>query len=441
MLGSFVTVASLSQVVYILNPDNVKVLFPDSEHSQVPNFPSCVDRHSPFIPGSVGYDFDEEYGQHSGPKHFIRALLNSSLVSQSVHRSRFIYINLNCMYRLLLAATHNMEGEVAKSECHSNMKCPFETIQTFLSVVMRSPRWLKNAGRDFIIYAPHPLQLQPWSGVKTCKEANFRPILVVPEQIRCLEKHTYDMLIHETIIAPYHSYYSHYDNWNAVNDRKYLLTAHAGCVGNGMRGKIFSSILEHAVTKQPLSISCRSQLNESEYAKVLFASKFCLILPGDTQSSKRLSDVVLSGCIPTFVGPPFHTLPFSDAVAYEDAALFFHVNNHTWYESTDPQQRGFLECDVMSPKCWFDTALLRKGLLYHVNEVADIVPLLESMLDADILRLRAGLSHSKPAFIFSDTFRVTGDLSAEGQIMASLLQISKAAAAKKAIQQLLRTVT
>ena len=38
-------------------------------------------------------------------------------------------------------------------------------------------------------------------------------------------------------------------------------------------------------------------------------SKFCLMLPGDSQTSRRLPEAVMSGCVPVFMGPPFHSMP------------------------------------------------------------------------------------------------------------------------------------
>ena len=35
------------------------------------------------------------------------------------------------------------------------------------------------------------------------------------------------------------------------------------------------------------------------------------------QSSRRVSEVILSGCIPVFLGPPFHTLPLAELVNYQ----------------------------------------------------------------------------------------------------------------------------
>ncbi len=43
-------------------------------------------------------------------------------------------------------------------------------------------------------------------------------------------------------------------------------------------------------------------------------SVFCLIMPGNSQSSQRLTEAFIAGCIPVFLGPPWHTLPFSTEV-------------------------------------------------------------------------------------------------------------------------------
>lgn len=44
------------------------------------------------------------------------------------------------------------------------------------------------------------------------------------------------------------------------------------------------------------------------------SSTFCLILPGNSQSSQRLTEAFLAGCIPVFLGPPWHSLPLTQKV-------------------------------------------------------------------------------------------------------------------------------
>ena len=53
---------------------------------------------------------------------------------------------------------------------------------------------------------------------------------------------------------------------------------------------------------------------------------FCFLLPGDTASSRRLSDIMMAGCIPVFLGAPWHAMPFAGEVHYKDFALFFQLH-------------------------------------------------------------------------------------------------------------------
>jgi hypothetical protein len=47
------------------------------------------------------------------------------------------------------------------------------------------------------------------------------------------------------------------------------------------------------------------------------SSEFCLIMPGNSQSSQRLTEAFLTGCIPVFIGPPWHALPLRQKVALQ----------------------------------------------------------------------------------------------------------------------------
>ena len=55
-------------------------------------------------------------------------------------------------------------------------------------------------------------------------------------------------------------------------------------------------------------------------------SVFCLLLPGDTASSSRLTEAVLAGCIPVFLGPPWHAQPLAARLRYPDLSLFFQLD-------------------------------------------------------------------------------------------------------------------
>jgi hypothetical protein len=70
-------------------------------------------------------------------------------------------------------------------------------------------------------------------------------------------------------------------------------------------------------------------------------SKYCAVFaPGDRQSSVELGLAVRRGCIPVFLGPPFHAMPMAAnsargakdellGIEYAKFALFLHVVDHT----------------------------------------------------------------------------------------------------------------
>ena len=71
----------------------------------------------------------------------------------------------------------------------------------------------------------------------------------------------------------------------------------------------------------------RMQMPYEELQAHMHRSIFCLLPPGGTASSRRLTDVVLSGCIPVFIGPPWHAMPLARHLDYTAFAVF--VNAHS----------------------------------------------------------------------------------------------------------------
>ena len=55
---------------------------------------------------------------------------------------------------------------------------------------------------------------------------------------------------------------------------------------------------------------------------------FCLVLPGDSASARRTSEIFMAGCIPVFLGPPFGSMPLADSINYKASSLFFNVSEY-----------------------------------------------------------------------------------------------------------------
>ena len=69
-----------------------------------------------------------------------------------------------------------------------------------------------------------------------------------------------------------------------------------------------------------------AQVSYSQVMLEMRRTVFCFLLPGDTASSRRLSDIMMAGCIPVFLGAPWHAMPFADELRYKDFALFFQLH-------------------------------------------------------------------------------------------------------------------
>ena len=52
---------------------------------------------------------------------------------------------------------------------------------------------------------------------------------------------------------------------------------------------------------------------------------FCLSMPGDSASTRRLSETIMAGCIPVFLGPPYASMPMAGDVRYRDIGVFFNI--------------------------------------------------------------------------------------------------------------------
>ena len=69
------------------------------------------------------------------------------------------------------------------------------------------------------------------------------------------------------------------------------------------------------------------QMPYEELQAQMHRSTFCLLPPGGTASSRRLTDVVLSGCIPVFIGPPWHAMPLARHLDYTTFAVFVNARS------------------------------------------------------------------------------------------------------------------
>jgi hypothetical protein len=89
-------------------------------------------------------------------------------------------------------------------------------------------------------------------------------------------------------------------------------------------------------------------MDHAAMMRKLESAVFCPVIAGDTQSSRRLTEVVLAGCIPLFIGPPFHTLPMAADVDYTAFSVGGWVGEGGWVGGL----AGLAGCNGMEVLCF-----------------------------------------------------------------------------------------
>lgn len=85
-------------------------------------------------------------------------------------------------------------------------------------------------------------------------------------------------------------------------------------IGNRLR--FFVTKEFNRLNRTDVKVLCRSHLTQDELLSQLASTKYCLVLPGDSPSARRLSDVIAAGCIPVMIGPPFNELAWAQQLNY-----------------------------------------------------------------------------------------------------------------------------
>ena len=135
-------------------------------------------------------------------------------------------------------------------------------------------------------------------------------------------------------------------------DRDILIYFRGGCghpnptvrglfaAGKMLRYELVDAIETHR-NAPDIDVKCSCDIcdNHTPHAKVMESyrrARFCPVLASNAQSSRRLSEIILSGCIPVFIGPPFHSLPLSLDVDYGSMGIFINITNSSWIDHSSP---------------------------------------------------------------------------------------------------------
>ncbi|KAL4423724.1 hypothetical protein ABPG75_001025 [Micractinium tetrahymenae] len=200
-----------------------------------------------------------------------------------------------------------------------------------------------------------------------------------------------------TIVVPFNGNSPDVPGEVSFINRSMLVTYIGG--GDGAEHRSAGQRLRHYVTTTLANDSdafmhgtcqgCAGQLSHTQAMNKYQTSTFCLVLAGDAPSSRRATEVILHGCLPVYVGPPFNSAPFASAIDYSKFGLVVHVGDTSGWVSTPIHERQAHE--------WVPEAGAPNFIIANISQ---LLPALRSVSAGRIREMQAALQRVRRAFLW-----------------------------------------
>ncbi|KAK9833275.1 hypothetical protein WJX81_001939 [Elliptochloris bilobata] len=388
---------------------------------------------------------------NSAPWYTVEALKHSAALVRDPADADVVLVNDYC-YKLRWLAYVHAGGWLPSLQTSNDEASAGETLLSIYKHVMAGPLWQRRNGSDFTFFQSHTGFARGAVGGEyesmLCQE--FAPALqfvnVRAQRYKCQD---YDEI--NFLIVPGSVHYADMVKYKVAERRKRLqrgLPAHvppeemrptllffrgkctplkydwknnADNLGKLMRFHIVQDIA--AAQPEDVTAFCTGDRPEMEAAAAelngtapmspetlhgdqmgAFAhSVFCLMISGDSQTSRRLPEALLGGCIPVFVGPPFHTLPLAEYIDYAGFSVFFNVTRPTWANASqiawtlDMAKRASHPTDS---QFWVPDIPNIQDIVIPIERAADMIGHLRSMPADEKARRQAALRIARSKFFY-----------------------------------------
>ncbi|KAK6116594.1 hypothetical protein DH2020_049700 [Rehmannia glutinosa] len=221
-----------------------------------------------------------------------------------------------------------------------------------VNILKASDYWKRSGGQDHVIPLHHP------NAFRHYRDQVNSSIFIVADFGRIINISR----LAKDVVAPYPHMVESYvndDHEDAFESRQTLLFFR-GRTKRKDEGKIRAQL--HTMLNGTEDVIYEDAYASEEgfkaSAEQMRSSKFCLHPAGDTPSSCRLFDAIVSHCIPVIVSDRIE-LPFENELDYKEFSIFFSVN-----EALEP---GYLisELRKVSKEKWIKMWLRLKSISHH----------------------------------------------------------------------------
>ncbi|KDD72817.1 hypothetical protein H632_c2860p0 [Helicosporidium sp. ATCC 50920] len=337
-----------------------------------------------------------EEAQHA-VSHWVRQAVEcTGAAAPDMASADLVFVDLHCYGRWHMGRWFygRLSDEVKGSEGLAALAAdpdPDALMLRAMRELQGGERWRRSRGQDFVIAPFFPgfndsmLQV-----LAPCADA--KPFMLAAEHRQFCPGNQRAARTGRGMLVP-HVAVSDVDFADdGLSTRDTLIFSHGACANTAdpsvkwSSGKLMRTRLTAAlaasnasdVDSQCACAICKGSLSHAETMARMRRSVFCPVLPGDTQSSRRLAEVVLSGCIPVFVGPPYHTLSMPLDVDYRALGVFLHVNDTSgWILDKGPGAARANGKGLLG-RWWTDVVLSHDDYL-RVQSVRDVEPALRAL--------------------------------------------------------------
>eukprot|EP00890_Picochlorum_soloecismus_P006676 jgi/Picsp_1/833/NSC_04321-R1_hypothetical protein COCSUDRAFT_64203 [Coccomyxa subellipsoidea C-169] len=297
---------------------------------------------------------------HAAGYWLSNAVKASPYYESNIEKADLVLLDTHCYESWYFVLEHLMEEGIEEDSGPVN-DLSLMISRVFVEGVMTSKQFVRSKGKKFVIVRP-TLGAPPGAMLDTCAKLKMSFIVSSERGVFC--DNDRDKAFHgQSIILPLVSR----DDGRSVphvSNREIFFYLRFPCykeINKDLNAaKIFiNALLKHAPELKTSDIlidlpeqACASDKRLKGRALVrdnMARSRYCGIIPSlSSQATVELSLAVQSGCIPVFLGPPFHAMPLSLDIDYSKIAIFVHIVEHVrsiWDSQQNPMAAGDLEPD------------------------------------------------------------------------------------------------
>ncbi|KAK3139217.1 hypothetical protein QOZ80_5AG0379720 [Eleusine coracana subsp. coracana] len=198
--------------------------------------------------------------------------------------------------------------------------------EKLVKYLMARPEWKRSGGVDHVIVPHHP------NSLLHARAALSPAVFVLSDFGRY---HPRVANLEKDVIAPYKHMAKTFVNDSAGFDDRPTLLYFRGAIYRKEGGSIRQELYYMLKDEKDVYFAFGSVQDHgaSKASQGMHSSKFCLNIAGDTPSSNRLFDAIVSHCIPVIISDDIE-LPYEDVLDYSKFSIFVR--------SSDAVKKGYL---------------------------------------------------------------------------------------------------